>query len=317
MSFRIEQTGSGPEEIVKLFHPAHGEYAVWYPYFGGLLNELALWDGNRIRSVLDGYPDRPSMEKLSYSRGIKMSPFPNRIRDGAFRFRGQAYQLPINKPNEHNAIHGFLQKAPFQLESVSLEEEAATLVLSHQYLGNYTGFPFPYSYRLEYRMEATGSLSCTTKVVNEGSETMPLGDGWHPYFRFDGKADDWWLQLPSTDYLGTDERLLPTGEIHRLEHFSARECIGEQLFDTGFRLSQTPGTAKTLLLEPKSGAALELWQETGPGKYNFLQVYIPPSRDSIALEPMTCAADAFNSGQGLIELAPGEGFEASYGVRLI
>ena len=42
--------------------------------------------------------------------------------------------------------------------------------------------------------------------------------------------------------------------------------------------------------------------------------YIPPDRSSIALEPMTCKANAFNNGDGLITLAPGESFEGSFGV---
>jgi aldose 1-epimerase len=59
---------------------------------------------------------------------------------------------------------------------------------------------------------------------------------------------------------------------------------------------------------------LHYWQETGAGKYNFLQVFIPPLRHCVALEPMTCAPDAFNNGMGLARLEPGEMLKGSFGV---
>lgn len=61
---------------------------------------------------------------------------------------------------------------------------------------------------------------------------------------------------------------------------------------------------------------IEPWQEKGPNKYNYLQLYIPPDRNSIAIEPMTCNIDAFNNHNGLITLQPKESFDAKYGVRV-
>jgi aldose 1-epimerase len=51
-------------------------------------------------------------------------------------------------------------------------------------------------------------------------------------------------------------------------------------------------------------------------KYNFLQVYTPPHRNTIAIEPMTCLADAFNNKKGLIILKPSETASFSFGVKL-
>jgi aldose 1-epimerase len=38
--------------------------------------------------------------------------------------------------------------------------------------------------------------------------------------------------------------------------------------------------------------------------FKYLQVYIPPNRNCIAIEPMTCPANAFNSEKDLIILEP-------------
>ena len=41
---------------------------------------------------------------------------------------------------------------------------------------------------------------------------------------------------------------------------------------------------------------------------SYLQLYTPPDRKSIAIEPMNCIANAFNNGIGLKLLKPGEEF---------
>ncbi len=61
----------------------------------------------------------------------------------------------------------------------------------------------------------------------------------------------------------------------------------------------------------------KIWQEVGDGKYSFLQVYTPPTRDSIAFEPMTCAPDALNNKQGLIKLAPEKSVSIKWGVTSV
>jgi aldose 1-epimerase len=37
----------------------------------------------------------------------------------------------------------------------------------------------------------------------------------------------------------------------------------------------------------------------------------------VAIEPMSCPANAFNSGDGLIRLEPGRGWSGSWGIRLL
>ncbi len=50
----------------------------------------------------------------------------------------------------------------------------------------------------------------------------------------------------------------------------------------------------------------------------WVQVYTGElvGRRGVAIEPMTCAPDAFNSGDGLIVLAPGQSHEFGWTLRL-
>jgi aldose 1-epimerase len=47
-------------------------------------------------------------------------------------------------------------------------------------------------------------------------------------------------------------------------------------------------------------------------------IFTPPdeNRDCIAIEPMSCNTNAFNNGDGLTILEPGEKFKGKYGVSL-
>ena len=45
--------------------------------------------------------------------------------------------------------------------------------------------------------------------------------------------------------------------------------------------------------------------------FPYFQVFTPPHRSSVALEPMSCTVDAFNNGGGLVRLMPGATWGAS------
>lgn len=316
MFYDIKTSGSGRFEKIVVSNSRTGDEIVVYPKFGALLNNLRLSHGGRTFDVLEGYPDEAGLEGLSYSKGIKLSPFPNRIRDGRYDFNGHSYQLNINKANENNAIHGFLQRAAFTVEDMDSRYGFVHLVMAHTYDGSAPGYPFPYTLRLKYDFRP-GEMTCTTEATNEGTGPMPFGDGWHPYFTLGEPADELLLELPAKDYLLTDERMIPTRQMKDIHAFHVLEPIAGHAFDTGFLLSPDESMATTRLHSRFNRVTLEMWQQTGPRKYNCLQVFVPPHRQSVALEPMTCAADAFNNGIELIILEPGERFSASYGVRLV
>ncbi len=76
------------------------------------------------------------------------------------------------------------------------------------------------------------------------------------------------------------------------------------------------GRVRAVLRSP-DGRRLELW--AGPG-FDYLQVFTTdrfPGHDlAIAVEPMTAPANAFNSGQSLRWLEPGETWEVAVGHRV-
>ena len=66
---------------------------------GGALREYVVGD----RPVLDGYAES---EMCDGARGQSLLPWPNRIKDGRYRWAGTDQQLPITEVGKNTAIHG-------------------------------------------------------------------------------------------------------------------------------------------------------------------------------------------------------------------
>lgn len=60
-----------------------------------------------------------------------------------------------------------------------------------------------------------------------------------------------------------------------------------------------------------------MWQD---GNWGYIQVFTtdayPGQSRAVAVEPMTAPTDAFNTGQDVRRLAPGESWTARWGVSL-
>ena len=147
---------------------------------------------------------------------------------------------------------------------------------------------------------------------------MPVGHGWHPYFRIgDHIIDELLLQFPAEAVLKVDERNIPTGETVAYNKFNQLRQLENTVLDNCFLLPDTDTNAEIIIMNKSKDFGYRIWQETGKYKYNYLQVYTPPERKSIAIEPMTCAPDAFNNQMGTIILAPLEMISATYGITRI
>ncbi|MCW3057766.1 MAG: aldose 1-epimerase, partial [Solirubrobacterales bacterium] len=97
--------------------------------------------------------------------------------------------------------------------------------------------------------------------------------------------------------------------------------IGEQRLDFPFAdlVRDDAGIGRARLSAP-DGTSVELWVDK---HYPIIEIYtgddlIPARRRrGLAVEPMTCAPNAFQTGKGLLTLDPGDTFTARWGVRLL
>jgi len=266
------------------------------------------------QDVLDGY----GADELAPSgRGQVLAPWPNRIEDGAYEFGGAQHQLPLNEVGARNAIHGLVRWSAWS----AAEHSPDRVVLEHT-LHPQPGYPFSLAFGIEYSLSQDG-LRVTSTATNIGPEACPYGFGMHPYLTMGTeKVDELILRAPGRTVLKTNDRGIPVGSepVEGTEYdFRRPRPIGTAKLDHAFTdlESDDDGLASVELLNPEDERSLLLWLDDG---YRYLQLFTgDPLRDvarrSLAVEPMTCAPNAFRTGDGLLVLEPGEATSSSWGIR--
>lgn len=273
------------------------------PGCGSMLHAFFVQDGDRTINIIDSYSSRDQFNTGAESdgfKGLKLSPFPCRIPDGVYHFNEQTYCID---PSLQGGVvlHGFLYNRSFQLIQESTSDQSARVTLLHQYKGDYPGYPFSYDCSVEYCLEKNNTLSIITSIKNTDNIALPVADGWHPYFTFGGRVDDWELQFCSQEMLEF-VNLIPTGKIIETTIFSSSERIGNSVLDNSFVLDFNNAQPMCILRDPATGWQLEIRPDSS---YPYLQIYIPPHRNSIAIENLSAPPNAFNNGIGLVTLTPG------------
>ena len=259
------------------------------------------------QEIINAGNDPNELAELKGYPSAVMFPFASRVRDGHYVFEGQSYQLSINEPARHNAIHGFMAKQVFEVVAQSTNNELVSITLRHNYSGDYQGYPFPCILDICYQLTVNGLFQIEYTVTNTGTETLPFGVGWHPYFSLGTqKTDELFIKIPSENILLLDEKMMPSHTIPLEKNTDGWISLQDKVLDNCFPLKSSNNGLSTYLYSPALDLSLKMWQETGQERYNYLVVYTPPNRQQVAIEPITNNVNAFNSGDGLISLKAGQ-----------
>ena len=263
------------------------------------------------QNIVDGYEKPKELLLNRRSKSNVLLPFPNRLKRGMYIWQGEEYFFEINDSFTGNALHGFRKPLEFRVNGIRTEGNIAELSCTYEENGNDPAFPFPFSCRIDFRFHYPNGFEMEMTIWNEGQRAMPVGMGWHPYFKISESIEEVVLQLPVCDLVGIDEYMIPTGKLYPYDEFTDAKSIGVTVLDNCFVLPQEKPQSNFVIKLESSQGKLELWQEN----FGFLQLFTPPTRDSLAIEPMTCNIDAFNNGDGLIELNPKERVSAKFNLN--
>ena len=314
--FKIIEERQNDLDRLKLLNQDTGEYVSIIPRFGSNINELVLNKQGNLHSIIDGNLDKVSFAGNGVFKSANMLPFANRVKNGCFTFRGRQYQLPKNSNDDGNAVHGFIYDKLFRIKDQTVSEIETQITLEYESDSQIAGYPFPLKIKYIYTLNRETGFKCKTTVENLAETAIPFGCGWHPYFNLNNKIDELKLMFSAQEHILVDTALIPNGLTEKYTRFNTMKSIGAQSFDACFKIDGSSNLHTTKLYNEVENLEIVLWQETGDAKYNYLQLYIPPSRESIAIEPMTSNVNAFNNQQGLIVLKSRQKFAASYGVQL-
>lgn len=303
--FRIERTNfAAKHEIITLINEDKKVKASVIPSLGGMLNGFSL--GNF--EVVDGIEINEAgvEDYLNTYKSSLLLPYPNRIANGRFEFRGRRHQMSCNEKALGNSLHGFIYNKTFEVVSAETKSNQAELVISFSYSGDTAGFPYSFKTELTYSLDSDGKMTCCCEVSNSGKDVIPIGLGWHPYFDMGQKVNRLSLKFDTVTHWEVDDKMIPTMDTVIIDPISGN--IGEDEYDGCFTLENP-------IIELATEEGKKLIMDCGED-FPYLQVYTPPHRKSIAIEPMTCPPDVYNNRVNLIELDPGEKRSFSYSMIL-
>ena len=239
--------------------------------------------------------------------GALLAPWPNRISNGRYEFEGNEYQLEI-RDGLGNALHGLVDESQAEV----VETEAGFLKLATRVEAS-PGYPASLLVETTFELSAS-ELVVSYFVTNVGNSNAPVGIGAHPYFPFDEtttvEVNAKTASVHGNDMLPISK--IPAGEIGL--GAGNKALVADLRLDTQFT-----GVANPVATLITDGQALEIWSDNA----DWLMIYTTNKfpwasgqGNAIAIEPQTCPADAFNTGEDLRVLAPGESTSMRFGLRL-
>lgn len=255
------------------------------------------------------------------ARGQVLAPWPNRLEDGRFEHDGRVGTAALDEPERHNAIHGLVRWLAWRVLDAGPDVARLGCVVHDQ-----PAYPFTVGLEVTYRLGPSG-LTVTGRVTNLGSGSAPFGLGFHTYLHAGaGTVDTCRLSLPARRRLVPDERMLPRAEepigSGPLAPFAQAipGPIGDAVLDdcaTGIEAGDDGRWRARFVPSGGEDEAVELWADA---EFAYATVFtgdtLAPAdrRRALALEPMTCPANALRTKQGVVVLEPGASFEASWGI---
>ncbi|MFP7834099.1 aldose 1-epimerase family protein [Marisediminicola sp. LYQ134] len=306
-------TGDTPLSGTQYVIEAHG-YQATVASTGATLRELT-FDGRDLTVPFAADEVRRNF------RGATLAPWPNRIIDGTYTFAGEDRQLALTEPERGHALHGLVSWVDF-----SVVEHVGDAVTLAAIIPPQVGYPHRVRVSVTFTVSSDG-LTQSIGATNVGDTTAPYGCSAHPYLvAGEGIVDDWTLELSASDvFLTEGDRLLPDrvasvdSVLDGTLDFRGGRVIGDTFVDHAYTsLEFSPRATVRVTTAAGSGVAIE-FDEACP----WVQIHTAdrpapePSRIGLAVEPMTCPPDAFNSKTDVVELEPGATHEVSWRISAL
>ncbi|MDQ2901475.1 MAG: aldose 1-epimerase [Acidobacteriota bacterium] len=330
--------GKGPEFLEATLLPGRGmnffQARAAFPGLGNI-DLLASPSLEHARRQFGGPDDYMGVHSFKFG-GALLLPFANRIRgkllpDGSeieTKVLGRDIRLPADwhgkEPGaEKCAMHGLILASKMDVIDVTDDRVTATLQA-----GDFGGF---WLSKAEIKVEAAlhpEAITFRATTRNVGDEPLPVGIGWHPYFALPSKRrEQARLHLPARRraLVNNYDDVFPTGQIESVSgtpyDFTPAEGapLGSRYFDDSFLDLEKSADGHTVveILDPSVHYGIRI-TALSP-EVTALQVYSPPDKSFVVVEPVFNLADPFSpvwppgTDTGMVVLAPGQ--QATWAVR--
>ncbi len=327
-AYRTHKAELDGRTVIELHDDTRGQTARLLPDMGATCFEYSVTNGVERVDVLDPPPDLGSLaaDPTGYGTPI-LFPFPNRIRDGCWRFRGESHRFHSLADDGHHR-HGVVYDRAWRVEALRGDAAGAACVMSlstEDHPDILTQYPFPFLLEVTYAL-ADGWLDIALGVTNVGEDELPMGIGLHPYFRapIGGETTlaNCTITVPAERYWELDG-MLPTGRRRTVSGHRdlrrGRAMAGLELDDVFTDLALEGNSSRCIIDDEGPGMRTTLESD---GAFREIVVFTPAGRRAVCLEPYTCPTDSPNLAArgvdaGLTILEPRRTFRGSVRIECV
>ncbi len=262
------------------------------------------------------YCEQEKLKKRGHTGIFVIWPFPNRVRDKHYSYRGQHYSFAGVPRTQGALIHGLVYDRSWDYEQPSAGERGAsvtTFVEMNQNSPYFASFPFPSRLSLTYTLTGSG-ITVAYAVQNTGAQILPYGFALHPYFHLPGGAARSLVSLPAGHVMEADAQLLPTGrllDVHTTMYamFDLSQPTPVSHLKLDHVYTDLPQRRTSLIDHLDLGLRVQI---SASQDFTHAVIYTPAHSPYFCLENQTCSTDAINLHQRgmqdiahLLELQPG------------
>ncbi|MGN6472308.1 MAG: aldose 1-epimerase family protein [Mycobacteriales bacterium] len=297
---------SGAQYVIR-----HGDQEAVAVEVGGGLRSYTMGG----RAVLDGYAEDAMCDG---ARCQTLVPWPNRVQDGKWSWKGTDQQLALTEPEQHNAIHGLVRWLAWD----EVEHSANAVELSCTSAPQ-SGYPWRLAVSNAWSLSADG-LTVVTTIRNDSAEPAPVAAGFHPYITAGTDTiDEAVLRIPAATRILTGGQQIPTGSepvAGTPYDFREPRSLGDLEIDHTYTdlTRDDDGLARLELTAPDGRQSVTVWVDAA---YPYLEVFtgdaLPDAarrRRGLGVEPMTAPPNALASGRSLVLLEPGDLWQGRWGI---
>lgn len=224
-------------------------------------------------------------------------PFGGRLNGTGFTYEGRTYETPGALQNSGNSIHGFVLNRRWRVTGRSADSVVGEFQASVDDPTLLVQWPADFLIRVGYTVSGT-SLRSSIEIQNPDDKPLPFGFATHPYFAFPlgpaGSPEDCVVTVPAAAAWVLEE-LLPTGEkrpVAGRNDLRAGVALRGHAFDDVLTslARNVDGVVEMTIADPVNG---RLVRQRCTGPFHECVVYTPDNRQSVAVEPYTCAPTVF------------------------
>jgi aldose 1-epimerase len=276
-----------------------GDYEATFVTVGAGLASLT----HRGRHLVIPHP--PEAMPLAHL-GKVLIPWPNRIANGSYPHDGVTLTPAINDRAGNSAIHGLLAWQNWQIVEQSTRHVMLSAFLPPSY-----GYPFMLTSEVTWQLDDNTGLSARILSKNIGDATAPYGAGVHPYLTCNlHSINECELRMPACLVFDVATR---RRYADNSLNFQQSRVIGSACIDHTFNVAHHDLPWEVHLTHPQTEMSVRM-----RSRQPWIQVYSGEKlqRRGLAVEPMSCPPDAFNSGVDRIWLEPGDAHILSFEIAV-